>query len=95
MFSSEVYKQRRTRLTTIMPEEFLLIVPPSRSKSTSADGSYPYTPNMNLVYLTGIDQPGTWLVMHRRAGMDIREDLFIDAYDETHARWIGSVLTKE
>jgi len=78
-----------------MPEEFLLIVPPSRSKSTSADGSYPYTPNMNLVYLTGVDQPGTWLVIHRRAGMDIREDLFIDAYDETHAKWIGSVLTKE
>ena len=78
-----------------MPEEFLLIVPPSRSKSTSADGSYPYTPNMNLVYLTGVDQSGTWLVIHRRAGMDIREDLFIDAYDETHAKWIGSVLTKE
>jgi len=95
MFSSEVYTQRRTRLTSIMPEEFLLIVPPSRSKSTSADGSYPYTPNMNLVYLTGVDQPGTWLVIHRRAGMDIREDLFIHAYDETHAKWIGSVLTKE
>ncbi len=95
MFSSEVYKQRRTRLTSIMPEEFLLVVPPSRSKPTSADGSYPYTPNMNLVYLTGIDQSGTWLVMHRRAGNDIREDLFIDAYDETHAKWIGSVLTKE
>lgn len=95
MFSSEVYTQRRTRLTSIMPEEFLIIVPPSRSKSTSADGSYPYTPNMNLVYLTGVDQPGTWLVIHRRAGMDIREDLFIDAYDETHARWIGTVLTKE
>ncbi len=27
--------------------------------------------------------------------MDIREDLFIHAYDETHAKWIGSVLTKE
>lgn len=95
MFSSEVYARRRSRLIEIMPEEFLIIVPPSTSKPTSADGSYPYTPNLNLIYLTGVDQPGTWLVIHRRAGMDTREDLFIDAYDETHAKWIGSVLTKE
>jgi Xaa-Pro aminopeptidase len=78
-----------------MPEEFALILPPSTSKSSSADGHYPYTPNLNLVYLTGITQPGTWLVIHRRKDMDVREDLFIDAYDETHAKWVGSVLTKE
>jgi Xaa-Pro aminopeptidase len=78
-----------------MPEEFLIIVPPSTSKPTSADGQYHYTPNLNLVYLTGIDQPGTWLVIHRRKGMNIREDLFINAYDETHAKWFGTVLTKE
>ncbi|NOQ21156.1 MAG: M24 family metallopeptidase [Candidatus Aegiribacteria sp.] len=95
MFSSEVYTRRRNRLIKIMPEEFLVILPPSTSKPTSADGHYPYTPNLNLVYLTGIDQPGTWLVIHRRKGMDTREDLFIDAYDETHAKWIGTVLTKE
>lgn len=95
MFCSEVYVNRRNRLIEIMPEEFLIVVPPSTSKSTSADGQYPYTPNLNLVYLTGIDQPGTWLVIHRRKAMDAREDLFINAYDETHAKWFGTVLTKE
>lgn len=95
MFRSEVYANRRNRLIEIMPEEFLIVVPPSTSKPTSADGQYPYTPNLNLVYLTGIDQPGTWLVIHRRKAMDAREDLFINAYDETHAKWFGTVLTKE
>ena len=95
MFCSEVYTNRRNELLKIMPEEFLIIVPPSTSKPTSADGQYPYTPNLNLVYLTGIDQPGTWLVIHRRKAMDAREDLFINAYDETHAKWFGTVLTKE
>jgi len=95
MFNSEIYTSRRERLLEKMPEEFLIIIPPSTSKPTSADGTYPYTPNLNLVYLTGIDQPRTWLVIHRRKEMDIREDLFIDAYDETHAKWIGTVLTKE
>lgn len=95
MFCSEVYANRRNRLIETMPEEFLIIVPSSSSKPTSADGQYPYTPNLNLVYLTGIDQPGTWLVIHRRKEMDVREDLFINAYDETHAKWYGTVLTKE
>lgn len=95
MISSEIYSDRRQRLIKEMPEEFALILPPSGSKPSSADGHYPYTPNLNLVYLTGITQPRTWLVIHRRKYMDVREDLFIDAYDETHAKWIGSVLRKE
>lgn len=95
MISQEIYSDRRQRLVKEMPEEFALILPPSTSKPSSADGHYPYTPNLNLVYLTGITQPGTWLVIHRRKDMDVREDLFVDAYDETHAKWIGSVLTKE
>lgn len=95
MFSSEVYSSRRQRLVEEMPEEFAIFVPPSTYKTTSADGHYPYSPNMNLVYLTGVIQPGTWLVIHRRKGMDVREDLFVDAYDETHAKWIGTVLTKD
>jgi Xaa-Pro aminopeptidase len=95
MFSSETYSGRRKRLVEGMPEEFVLVVPPAASKPASADASYPYTPNMNLVYLTGIDQPRTWLVMHRRKGQEVSENLFIDAYDETYAKWIGTVLTKE
>ncbi|MBD3277897.1 MAG: M24 family metallopeptidase, partial [Candidatus Aegiribacteria sp.] len=95
MFKTETYVDRRKRLIETMPEEFAVIVPPSSAKSSSADAFYGYTPNKNLVYLTGIDQPRTWLVIHRRKDMDVREDLFIDAYDETHAKWIGTVLTKE
>ena len=95
MFNSKIYNSRRKKLIETMPEEFLLIIPPSTSKSTSADGQYPYTPNLNLVYLTGIDQSGTWLVIHRRRGMDVTEVLFIEAYDEVHAKWYGTVLTKE
>jgi Xaa-Pro aminopeptidase len=78
-----------------MPEDFLAVVPPAGAKPSSADGFYPYTPSMNLVYLTGIDQPGTWLLIQRRKGGQLREDLFIAPYDEEHARWVGRILTKE
>lgn len=95
MFKSEIYVARRNKLIADMPEEFMMIVPPSSYKPTSADGTYPYSPNVDLVYLTGVTQSGTWLVIHRRTGEEIKENLFIDAYDETHAKWIGTVLTKE
>jgi len=95
MFSPEAYEERRRKLLENMPEQFAVIVPPSASKPSSADAHYHYTPNMNLVYLTGMDQPRTWLVIHRRKGMEVREDLFIDAYDENYAKWVGTVLTKE
>lgn len=95
MFTSEDRSDRRNRLLRDMPEDFLAVIPPAGAKSASADSTYPYTPNMNLVYLTGIDQPGTWLVIHRRKGGEVREDIFIDPYDEEHAKWIGTVLTRE
>lgn len=95
MVTGEHRTERRKKLVEMLPEDFIAIVPPSSTKPTSADGSYGYTPNMNLVYLTGVSQPRTWLVMHRRKGGEVRSDLFIDPYDELHAKWIGSVLTKE
>ncbi|OPL17708.1 MAG: hypothetical protein AVO35_08565 [Candidatus Aegiribacteria sp. MLS_C] len=95
MFSPETYVRRRRKLIESMPEEFAVIVPPATSKPSSADAHYPYIPSMNMVYLTGIEQPRTWLVIHRRRGTESREDLFIDAYDETYAKWVGSVLTVE
>ena len=95
MVTREHLIERRNRIAESLPEDFIVIVPPSSSKPTSADGSYGYTPNMNLVYLTGVSQPRTWLVIHRRKGGEVRSDLFIDPYDEMHAKWIGSVLTKE
>jgi len=95
MFTGEIYADRRKRLVQDMPEDFLAVVPPAGAKPSSADGYYPYVPSMNLVYLTGIDQPGTWLVIQRRRGGQIREDLFIAPYDEEHAKWVGRVLTKQ
>ncbi len=95
MFKPEIYAERRKKLIAEMSEEFVMIVPPSSYKPTSADALYPYTPNVDLVYLTGIAQSGTWLVIHRRKGEEVKEILFIDAYDETHAKWVGTVLAKE
>ena len=68
MPDSSVYTERRNLLLDMMPESFLAVVPPSSAKPTSADGFYHYTPSMNLVYLTGVSQPRTWLVMYRRKG---------------------------
>jgi Xaa-Pro aminopeptidase len=95
MFESSVYASRRKTLVSGMPEEYAVIVPSSSTKPASADGSFPYVPSKNLVYLTGIEQGDTWLVMHRRRGEDPAEVLFVSPYSEEYARWYGTVLTKE
>ncbi len=95
MFESELYAGRRRRLVRDMDGSFLAIVPPSSPKAASADAVHDYVPNMDLVYLTGIDQQGVWLTLQRTAGGEVSETLFIPPYDETHAKWYGTVLTRE
>jgi Xaa-Pro aminopeptidase len=95
MFEPAVYASRRETLIRDLPEEYAVVVPPASTKPSSADGSYPYIPSKNLVYLTGIEQEDTWLVMYRRKGEEAKEVLFISPYSEEYAKWFGTVLTKE
>ncbi|MCP4646831.1 MAG: hypothetical protein GY852_03730, partial [bacterium] len=75
--------------------DYCITVGASSSKPTSADGMYNYTPSRNLYYLTGIDQENTMLVMWQLKGREPKECLYISPYDETYAKWYGTVLTKE
>lgn len=95
MFEPEIYKTRRKKLTEKLPETYMAILPPSSSKSASADEMYSYVPNKNLSYLTGITQANTWLIMYRAEREDPKEILFINDYDEEYAKWFGTSITKE
>ena len=95
MKSAEKYTERRTRLVELMEGDYCIVISASSSKPTSADGMYHYFPSRNLYYLTGIEQENSSLVMWRLKGRPAKECLYISPYDETHAKWYGTVLTKE
>ena len=95
MFDSDTYTARRRRLVDRLGDEFLAIVPPTSSKQSSADAAHAYVPSKNLAYLTGITQPGTWLIISRIAGQEPEEMLFIDPYDPEFERWWGVRISPE
>jgi Xaa-Pro aminopeptidase len=95
MTTCETYANRRDRLARSITGDYCIVVQASSTKPASADGCYHYTPSRNLYYLTGITQENTTLLMWRLKGRDPGECLFISPYDEEHARWFGTVLTRE
>ena len=96
MSSAALYRERRARLAALLQGEFCVVVPSSSSQPSSADAVHALVPSRNLYYLTGIVQEDSWLFMWRLSGRDeVKECLFISPYDEEHAKWYGTVLTKE
>ena len=60
----------------------------------SADEQYPFTPNRNFYYLTGIDRENLILVLTKRNG-EFEEVLFIEESDPIMARWVGERISKD
>lgn len=93
------YQRNRRRLAeTLEGECFAAVLSSGYEVTRSADENYDFQVNTNFYYLTGIKQSKVFLVLHgsREAGeLAVREMLFIDAYDENYAKWIGHRLTKE
>ena len=88
------YRQNRARLLRALPEERAMVVLSSGYEITrSADECYDFQVNNNFFYLAGITQPMVHLILWKN-GDQTGERLFIDAFDETYAKWIGHRLTK-
>jgi len=60
----------------------------------SADETYPFTPNRNFYYLTGIDEEKIIMMMVNINGK-ISEILFIQESDPVMAKWIGKTISED
>lgn len=58
------------------------------------DENYPFTPNSNFLYLTGIDRPNEILLLTKKDD-ELKEVLFIEPFDEEKAKWVGAVILAE
>ena len=73
--------------------DFIAVFSTGYAQNMSADENYPFRANANCYYLSGITQENVYLVLERRDGV-CAEYLYIDEYDEMHAKWIGHKLTR-
>ncbi len=86
--------ENRKKLTDQLPAESTAILFAGQAPYKSADERYPFTPNRNFYYLTGINRQNIILVM-KKTETSVEETLFIEKADPVMEKWIGASLTKE
>ena len=85
-----LFNKNRAKLQNKLTKKSLAIFFSNHKMPKNGDVFYPYRQNSDLIYLTGINQPETILIL----GPDI-EILFIKKPDEMHMLWEGDLLDKE
>ena len=94
MVSKEFHASRRAKYKELLKDNSVGFLFSGIEKEDRGDQLFPFTPYANFYYLTGFSYPKA-IFMAVKVGGRYRETLFIDHPDETKARWLGVVYTKE
>lgn len=90
----EVYAENRKRLIEKLKNNSILIMFAGNAPKKSADEAYPFTPNRNFYYLTGINEEKIILMISKMNGK-IEENLFIQKADPVMEKWVGKTISAE
>ena len=85
---------RREKLFELLPENSVTLIFSGIPKILSEDECYPFHPNRDFFYLTGIEQENSVLMLIKSPG-ERKEYLFLDEYNELKERWTGKRLSFE
>ncbi len=85
----EELRQRRQKLLDGKKSPYIAVVYSGRSPRTSADGAHPFHVDRNFYWLTNIDRSNMILVL-KKVGDTVSEELYIEPFDETQAKWVGA-----
>lgn len=83
------YENNRKRLAGRLSEDSAAIVFSGKEVKKMGDENYPFTPNSNFFYLTGMEAPNEILLIMKKDG--VTETMFIEPFDEVKAKWTGPV----
>src|SRR5258707_15062408 len=86
------YQARRERLAKEIGPNAMLIVFSGKPKARDMDIEYPFRQSDTMLYLTGIDQPDTTLVMIP-SETDLREVVFVRDSNPRQEMWTGHIAT--
>ena len=92
--NQEIYVKNRKNLVEKMADSSILVMFAGRAPYKTADEIYPFTPNRNFYYLTGIDVENI-ILMITKNGDTINEMLFIEKNDPELARWVGEKISED
>jgi len=93
---SELFIENRAKLSAKLPAGALAVLNSNDVYPTGADGTMPFRQHGDILYLSGVDQEESVLVIFPQcANPKHREILFLRKTDETIAIWEGEKLSKE
>lgn len=86
--------RNRKKLYEQLNDQSLIVLFAGEAPQKSGDEAYPFTPNRNFYYLSGISDPKVTLVATKFDG-DVDEYLFIERANPVMARWVGETISPE
>jgi Xaa-Pro aminopeptidase len=93
--SKELFESNRKNLLDKMMNNSLAIFFSNDQMPTNADGTMPFRQNSDLLWLSGIDQEESKLIIYRDQKGEMTEYLFLKETSDLIAIWEGAKLNKE
>lgn len=87
------WADNRQRLLAALPDDGLVILFSGAPIAKSADEDYPYAPNRNFLYVTGLDRPNQVVVLSRCGDAVASDVAFIEPVDPHAETWTGKMMT--
>lgn len=91
---TDFYRKNRKKLFAEIDDNSFAVFFAGEAPIKRGDEFYPFSPERNFYYLTGLDNQRLILVMLKSKGEE-REILFIERFDEAKARWVGAVIRED
>ncbi len=88
----EFHVEKRQKLMESLMDNSITIIFSGKAPYKSADETYPFTPNRNFYYLTGIDREHM-IILITKINSVISETLFIERPDPILAKWVGDRMS--
>jgi Xaa-Pro aminopeptidase len=96
LISSTFFKQNREKLSGLLPKGSLAVFTAAAKMPRNGDQFYPYRQQSDFFYLTGIEAENAFLILYPSCpAPELREVLFIEAYNPVKATWDGHMLSQQ
>ncbi len=89
-----IFSQRRTNLTNKLLDSSVVVLDSGSAQHKTTDQFFPYIPNRNFYYLTGIEEENIKLMILKQDNT-IKEFLFIVETTDFMRQWVGEAMSKE
>lgn len=89
--NKEFFKNNRQKLIEEIEDNSIIVLFAGNAPKKSGDENYPFTPNRNFYYFTGINEEGPIIILSKIKGI-VNERLFIKEIDEERERWVGKSI---